>query len=116
MVLVDYGKCTGCRTCEAVCSSHNRPVTINSEELPALGIPAILTSGSNVSTPRWMSRTYAPCAPIRPALRRARLSRTPKPAGAPSTGMKRLTPSATMPSGASAVGVAPKPALRKEPG
>ena len=28
MVLVDYGKCTGCRTCEAVCSSHNRPVTI----------------------------------------------------------------------------------------
>lgn len=39
MVLVDYGKCTGCRTCEAVCSSRNRPVTINGEELPGLGNP-----------------------------------------------------------------------------
>ena len=24
MVLVDYTKCTGCRTCEAACSSRNR--------------------------------------------------------------------------------------------
>ncbi|MCX5905898.1 MAG: 4Fe-4S dicluster domain-containing protein [Deltaproteobacteria bacterium] len=39
MILVDYGKCTGCRTCEAVCSSRNRPVTINGEELPGLGNP-----------------------------------------------------------------------------
>jgi Fe-S-cluster-containing hydrogenase component 2 len=39
MVLVDYGKCTGCRTCEAVCSSYNRPVTINGEKLPGLGNP-----------------------------------------------------------------------------
>ena len=39
MVLVDYGKCTGCRTCEAVCSSHNRPLTIAGEELPGLGNP-----------------------------------------------------------------------------
>ena len=39
MVLVDYGKCTGCRTCEAVCPSHNRPVTIGGEKLPGLGNP-----------------------------------------------------------------------------
>lgn len=39
MVLVDYGKCTGCRTCEAVCSSHNRPVILDGEKLPGLGNP-----------------------------------------------------------------------------
>jgi anaerobic carbon-monoxide dehydrogenase iron sulfur subunit len=39
MVLVDYGKCTGCRTCEAVCSSHNRPLTIEREKVPGLGNP-----------------------------------------------------------------------------
>ena len=39
MVLVDYGKCTGCRTCEAACSSHNRPVSIDGRELPGLGNP-----------------------------------------------------------------------------
>lgn len=39
MVLVDYGKCTGCRTCETVCSSYNRPVTIAGEKLPGLGNP-----------------------------------------------------------------------------
>ena len=39
MVLVDYGKCTGCRTCEAVCSSHNRPVTSGGEKLAGLGNP-----------------------------------------------------------------------------
>lgn len=39
MVLADYGKCTGCRTCEAVCSSYNRPVTLNGEKMPGLGNP-----------------------------------------------------------------------------
>jgi ferredoxin len=39
MVIVDYGKCTGCRTCETACSARNRPVTINGEELPGLGNP-----------------------------------------------------------------------------
>jgi Fe-S-cluster-containing hydrogenase component 2 len=39
MVLVDYSKCTGCRTCETVCSSHNRPVTIEGEKLAGLGNP-----------------------------------------------------------------------------
>lgn len=39
MVLVDYEKCTGCRTCETACSSRNRPVSVNSRELPGLGNP-----------------------------------------------------------------------------
>ncbi|WP_243373395.1 4Fe-4S dicluster domain-containing protein [Geotalea sp. SG265] len=39
MVLVDYGKCTGCRTCEAACSSRNRPASVNGRELPGLGNP-----------------------------------------------------------------------------
>lgn len=40
MILVDYSKCTGCKTCEAVCSSFNNPVTYNGEKLPGLGNPA----------------------------------------------------------------------------
>jgi len=39
MVLVDYSKCTGCRTCEAACSSRNRPATIGGREVPGLGNP-----------------------------------------------------------------------------
>jgi len=39
MVLVDYAKCTGCRTCEAACSAQNRPVTIAGRALPGLGNP-----------------------------------------------------------------------------
>jgi len=39
MVLVEYAKCTGCRTCETACSSKNRPVSIAGNELPGLGNP-----------------------------------------------------------------------------
>jgi len=39
MVLVDYAKCTGCRTCETACSSRNRPASIKGKELPGLGNP-----------------------------------------------------------------------------
>lgn len=39
MVLIDYAKCTGCRTCEAACSSRNRPVSLKGQELPGLGNP-----------------------------------------------------------------------------
>lgn len=39
MVLADYAKCTGCRTCETACSSKNRPVSIADTELPGLGNP-----------------------------------------------------------------------------
>ncbi len=40
MVLVDYTKCTGCRTCETACSSRNRPASIDGKELPGLGNPS----------------------------------------------------------------------------
>jgi len=39
MVVVDYAKCTGCRTCEAACSSRNWPASIDGRELPGLGNP-----------------------------------------------------------------------------
>ena len=39
MVLVDYAKCTGCRTCETACSSRNRPTPVGGKELPGLGNP-----------------------------------------------------------------------------
>jgi len=39
MVLVDYSRCTGCRTCEAACSAQNWPVSIAGRELPGLGNP-----------------------------------------------------------------------------
>ncbi|MEN2994148.1 MAG: hypothetical protein ABDH19_02220 [Thermodesulfovibrio sp.] len=36
MLLVDYSKCTGCRTYEAVCYSHNNPVPLNREKLQVI--------------------------------------------------------------------------------
>jgi len=41
MVVVDFNKCTGCRTCETVCSSFNNKVSVNGRELPGLGNPAL---------------------------------------------------------------------------
>lgn len=39
MILVDYSKCTGCRTCEAVCSAYNHKQKVNGKVLPGLGNP-----------------------------------------------------------------------------
>ena len=39
MIIVDYRKCTGCRTCEAVCSSYNHKQQLNGELLRGLGNP-----------------------------------------------------------------------------
>jgi Fe-S-cluster-containing hydrogenase component 2 len=39
MILVDYGKCTGCRTCETVCSASNHPVAVGGEMLNGAGNP-----------------------------------------------------------------------------
>ena len=39
LVVVDFTKCTGCRTCEAVCSQVNNKVNIDGEELNGLGNP-----------------------------------------------------------------------------
>lgn len=39
MILVDFDRCTGCRTCEAVCAQYNHRVTVDGEELYGLGNP-----------------------------------------------------------------------------
>ena len=39
MILADYSKCTGCRTCETVCSAFNHKQIVNGEVLPGLGNP-----------------------------------------------------------------------------
>ena len=39
MIIVDYDKCTGCRTCETVCSSYNHKQKVQGEMLPGLGNP-----------------------------------------------------------------------------
>lgn len=38
-IVVDFAKCSGCRTCEAVCSAHNHPVEIGGEKLLGAGNP-----------------------------------------------------------------------------
>ncbi len=38
-IVIDYLKCTGCRTCETVCSGFNNPVIINGESMAGLGNP-----------------------------------------------------------------------------
>ena len=38
-ISVDFEKCTGCRTCETVCSAFNNPVIIDGEEMQGLGNP-----------------------------------------------------------------------------
>ena len=39
MILVDYSECTGCRTCETVCSAHNHPEEVDGELLNGNGNP-----------------------------------------------------------------------------
>jgi carbon-monoxide dehydrogenase iron sulfur subunit len=39
MIVVDYSKCTGCRTCETVCSAFNHPEEVNGELLNGTGNP-----------------------------------------------------------------------------
>lgn len=39
MILADYSKCTGCRTCETACSAANNKKTVNGESLDGLGNP-----------------------------------------------------------------------------
>ncbi len=39
MILVDYSKCTGCRTCETACSAHNHPDLVDGKWLNGTGNP-----------------------------------------------------------------------------
>lgn len=38
-ILIDFGKCTGCRTCESVCAAFNHKVVIEDEGMNGLGNP-----------------------------------------------------------------------------
>ncbi len=40
-IAVDYTKCTGCRTCEVVCSAFNNPVSLDGQMMPGPGNPAL---------------------------------------------------------------------------
>lgn len=40
-IVVDFDKCTGCRTCEAVCAAYNHKVTVGGEVLLGLGNPRL---------------------------------------------------------------------------
>jgi len=40
-IIVDFEKCTGCRTCETVCSAFNNKVDINGKQLNGLGNPIL---------------------------------------------------------------------------
>lgn len=39
MILVDFDRCTGCRTCETVCAQYNHRVAVGGEEMWGLGNP-----------------------------------------------------------------------------
>ncbi len=39
LIIADYEKCIGCRTCETVCSAHNESVMVGGERLNGLGNP-----------------------------------------------------------------------------
>ena len=39
-IAVDYSKCTGCRTCEAVCAAFNSPVSVDGRMVNSPGNPA----------------------------------------------------------------------------
>ncbi len=39
-IAVDFTKCTGCRTCEAVCSAANNSVSVDGRMIPGTGNPA----------------------------------------------------------------------------
>ena len=38
-IVVDYGKCAGCRTCETACSASNHPLQIDGDSRPGPGNP-----------------------------------------------------------------------------
>jgi len=41
LIVVDFNTCTGCRTCETVCSSFNARAAVDGKEFPGLGNPAL---------------------------------------------------------------------------
>jgi Fe-S-cluster-containing hydrogenase component 2 len=66
-IAVDYIKCTGCRTCEAVCSAANNPVSVDGRMIPGTGNPVfanihVHSFNPDVSAPAVCARcTDTPC-------------------------------------------------------
>jgi carbon-monoxide dehydrogenase iron sulfur subunit len=89
LVLVDFDKCTGCRTCESICANANQKVTVNGEELADLGNPAkanirVAVYYPSVDIPNHcVCCSDAPCitacpVPVDAATKRSALYRDPK--------------------------------------
>lgn len=72
LIVVDFNKCTGCRTCEAACSQESMKVTIDGEEQPGLGNPVytnvrVMSFNPPVDVPnRCVQCSDAPCIEICP--------------------------------------------------
>ncbi len=66
-IAVDYTKCTGCRTCEAVCSAANNPISVDGRMIPGAGNPEfanirVHSFNPDVSAPAVCARcTDTPC-------------------------------------------------------
>ncbi|RLC29983.1 MAG: 4Fe-4S dicluster domain-containing protein [Deltaproteobacteria bacterium] len=66
-IAVDYTKCTGCRTCEAICSAFNNPISVDGRMVAGPGNPALSnifvhSFNPDVSVPAVCARcTDTPC-------------------------------------------------------
>ena len=111
MIVVDFNKCTGCRTCETACSSFNHQDTVNGRELPGLGNPFYSNIRVYALQP---GRRYPDHLPhVRGRALHRGLSRGPRPKeqdGRPFTGTESSPSSGTTWSAASAAARAPRPA------
>jgi Fe-S-cluster-containing hydrogenase component 2 len=74
-IAVDYNRCTGCRTCEAICSAANNPVAEGLRKIPGLGNPTLAnihvhSFNPDVSAPAVCARCAdTPCVnacPVKP--------------------------------------------------
>ncbi len=77
-ITVDYSRCTGCRTCEAVCSAYNHKEEVDGELLLGLGNPhysniRVISYNPDVDVPT----TCAMCLDI-PCIRACPVSHDPK--------------------------------------
>lgn len=56
MIIVEYNKCAGCRTCETVCSAANHKIKIGGVDYPGLGNPNL----SNIRVYSYNPDTFVP--------------------------------------------------------
>ena len=68
MIVVDYSKCTGCRTCETVCSAFNHPREVNGELLNGTGNPYLSNIKVHPSNPDADVPTVCTMCPDNPCI------------------------------------------------